>query len=61
MRKGRLKTDITNTALEMTVRIGYKDDIVMIHEDHGSYYMVSKESNPSSTFYVTVDQLEVIE
>jgi hypothetical protein len=61
MKKGRLTADITNTVLEMTIRIGYKDDIVMIHEDNGSHYMVSKESNPSSTFYVNANQVEIIE
>lgn len=59
MRKGRLTTDVTNTVLDMNTTLGKAGEEVIIHEDHGSAYEVSSESNPGVTFYARKDQVEV--
>jgi hypothetical protein len=61
MNKGRLKEAVTNTVLDMTITLGHVGETVYIHEDHGSSYEVSAESNPSLTFYARKDQVELLQ
>lgn len=61
MKTGTLLEDVTNTVLDHTMALGKAGDKVYIHEEQTSTsaYEVSTEANPSMTFWVRVDQLEI--
>lgn len=62
MKKGILLTDVSNTVLDREVVLGRQGEHVFIHleQSHATVYEVSTEANPSSTFYVRPDQLQVL-
>lgn len=61
MKTGTLIEDVTNTVLDHTFTLGKAGDKVYIHEEQSSSHAleVSTEANPSTTFWVRPDQLEI--
>ena len=59
MQKGKLTQDIVNVVLEMQCTLGYAGETVLIHTVLPTGYEVSTEKNPSATFYVYADQVEL--
>jgi hypothetical protein len=61
MKTGTLTEDVTNTVLDHPFTLGKAGDKVYIHEEQTTTQAleVSTEANPSMTFWVRLDQLEI--
>lgn len=61
MKKATLLVDIVNTVLDRNITLAPAGAEVVILEDNGSYYEVAYYNGeaPSTTFYVSPDQVRI--